>query len=191
MGIAYMSDFDVSFTVKSHHVNAMRGLLVGYVEDPFGDGFSDRADIMGVPWRWLHRNIRSAGSVLDDLNAAGYLWRHDWDALGGVTVYGPTEAGLRWAVRELGLPVEYVEAAVKWDFANDEFPLWIIRNVEPHFARAEALKAHSTGAVVRQTRYTRCEAIEAGRLIDALVAVGTITMRSGAAYKAHVTRRTA
>lgn len=173
-------EFDLEFRLLPSHENALRGMLVGAQEAPgTGGAWSVNGD-------WIVKNMPSVDD-LQDVHEAGFVEEHE--SADGYFSYRLTAHALHWAERHLGL---------REDLSDDAFETWITEVLTPAFKRRGKRSASSNGvvrvktctAIVQLAQYSLPEALAAKAEIDQEVEAGRMSVRSAAAFKAHISRRT-
>jgi hypothetical protein len=183
------ADINPAFKPDERQTNAIQALVLGIFEGPFsinsGLGYPD------VDWAWIRDTIPNANVRMSELIAAGFVWQHRWSD--GDFSLGLTEGGVAWAEAHLGMP--------KVDDREDPtLETWVraqdIKTKRQHDHTGTSRIGQKMGistisAWVRRERFTPSQARTAKASLDAAVATGRMTRGSAAAYRAHITRRTA
>lgn len=178
---------DPTFVANAKQINAIKGLIIGCVEDPFTDGGNGPGHFE-LGWGWIANNISAENARVDELLNAGIIWQRRWAE--GDYSFGFTREGHQWIAKHFDFPFhEGLEAR------SDKAVLWasILREtfVPKGPKRVGAsMTAKTTTTWVKQISYTPDEALSA--IMDAHLAArsGKLPVHSLPAIKAHITRRT-
>ena len=181
---------DPNFVPNAKQINAIKGMIIGAIEDPFLDGCSVYGDVQ-LDWHWISANIPAANPRMNELIEADFIWQREW-AEGDYT-FGFNPEAYDWIATNFAFP-SFNDV---FDVESDKAHLWasILRETfvpkKPKQVRGcWNASAKTTTKWVKQISYTPDEAFTA--MMEAYEAVGTgkLPPHSLPAIKAHITRRT-